>query len=135
MHFRAAADGVLVLHLAFIVFALLGGRLAFKWRWMPVIHIPAVAWAFFVELTSGACPLTAIENHLRLSAGQSGYAGSFIEHYLLAVIYPAGLTPGIQAVLAAVVLGVNLYIYSWLALRQRSRLKKTRFLESGCLRP
>ena len=80
MYFRAAADSVLVLHLAFIVFALLGGLLAIKWRWMPAIHLPAVAWAFYVEWTGSACPLTAVENHLRLSTGQSGYAGGFIEH-------------------------------------------------------
>jgi len=127
MFFRAAADGVLVLHFAFIVFALLGGLLAIKWRWMPAIHLPAVAWAFYVEWTGGACPLTAVENHLRLSAGQSGYAGSFIEHYLLAVIYPPGLTPSIQVMLAVTVLGVNLAIYSWLAFRRRSRSKKLGF--------
>ena len=127
MFFRAAADGVLVLHLAFIVFALLGGLLAIKWRWMPAIHLPAVAWAFYVEWTGGACPLTAVENHLRLSAGQSGYAGGFIEHYLLALIYPAGLTPGIQVMLAATVLGVNLAIYSRLAFLLRSRSKKPGF--------
>jgi len=127
MFFRAAADGVLVLHLAFIVFALLGGLLAIKWRWMPAIHLPAVAWAFYVEWTGNACPLTAVENHLRLSAGQSGYAGGFIEHYLLAVIYPTGLTPSIQVMLAATVLSVNLAIYSWLAFRRRSRSKKPGF--------
>ena len=127
MYFRAAADSVLVLHLAFIVFALLGGLLAIKWRWMPAIHLPAVAWAFYVEWTGSACPLTAVENHLRLSAGQSGYAGGFIEHYLLALIYPAGLTPGIQVMLAATVLGVNLAIYSRLAFLGRSRFKKPGF--------
>ena len=127
MFFRAAADGVLVLHLAFIVFALLGGLLAIKWRWMPAIHLPAVAWAFYVEWTGSACPLTAVENHLRLSAGQSGYAGGFIEHYLLALIYPAGLTPGIQVMLAATVLGVNLAIYLRLAFLRRSRSKKPGF--------
>ena len=127
MFFRAVADGVLVLHLGFIVFALLGGLATIKWRWMPAIHLPAVAWAFYVEWTGSACPLTAVENHWRLSAGQSGYAGGFIEHYLLAVIYPAGLTPSIQVMLAATVLGVNFAIYSWLAFRRRSRVKKSGF--------
>ena len=122
-----AADGVLLLHLAFIGFALLGGLLAVRWRWMPLVHLPAVAWAFFVELTGRSCPLTSIENTLRLSAGQSGYAESFVEHYLLALLYPAGLTPGIQVMLAATVAGVNIVIYSWLAFRRRSRIKNPDF--------
>lgn len=127
MFFRMAADGVLLLHLAFIGFALLGGLLAVRWRWMPLVHLPAVAWAFFVELTGRSCPLTSIENTLRLSAGQSGYAESFVEHYLLALLYPAGLTPGIQVMLAATVAGVNIVIYSWLAFRRRSRIKNPDF--------
>ena len=127
MFFRMAADGVLLLHLAFIGFALLGGLLAVRWRWMPLVHLPAVAWAFFVELTGRSCPLTSIENTLRLSAGQSGYAESFVEHYLLALLYPAGLTLGIQVMLAATVAGVNIVIYSWLAFRRRSRIKKPDF--------
>ena len=127
MFFRMAADGVLLLHLAFIGFALLGGLLAVRWRWMPLVHLPAVAWAFFVELTGRSCPLTSIENTLRLSAGQSGYAESFVEHYLLALLYPAGLTPGIQVMLAATVAGVNIVIYSWLAFRRRLWIKKTDF--------
>ena len=127
MFFRMAADGVLLLHLAFIGFALLGGLLAVRWRWMPLAHLPAVAWAFFVELTGRSCPLTSIENTLRLSAGQSGYAGGFVEHYLLALVYPAGLTPGIQVMLAIMVVGVNIVIYLWLAFHQRSRIRKPDF--------
>ena len=127
MFFRMAADGVLLLHLAFIGFALLGGLLAVRWRWMPLVHLPAVAWAFSVELTGRSCPLTSIENTLRLSAGQSGYAESFVEHYLLALLYPAGLTLGIQVMLAATVAGVNIVIYSWLAFRRRLWIKKTDF--------
>lgn len=112
MYFRFAADAVLVLHLSFILFALLGGVLALRWRWVPLLHLPAVAWAFFVEATAGICPLTRIENEFRGMAGQSGYSESFIEHYLLAVIYPAGLTREIQLLLAAIVVVVNVAIYS-----------------------
>ncbi len=114
MQFRLAADAVLLLHLAFIVFALCGAALALKWRWMPLLHLPAVAWAFFVEITGGECPLTSIENSFRLQAGQSGYSQSFIDHYLLGVIYPEGLTRDVQLVLAATVVIVNLTIYLWL---------------------
>jgi len=120
MYFRLAADGILLFHLTFIVFALFGGLLTIRWRWMPLIHLLAVAWAFFVEFTAGICPLTALENSFRLSAGQSGYASSFIEHYLLALVYPSGLTREIQFALAATVAIINITVYSWLAFRQRS---------------
>ena len=124
MHFRLAADAVLLLHLAFIVFAVFGGLLAFKWRWMPLLHLPAMAWAIQLELTGGICPLTSIENTLRLSAGQSGYAGSFVEHYLLSLIYPSGLTREIQWILAATVAGINIAVYSWLAFRRHTGITK-----------
>lgn len=119
MAFRLAADAVLVLHLAFILFALLGATLTVFWRWIPLLHVPAAAWGFFVELTGRICPLTTLENSLRVQAGQSGYAESFIEHYLLAIIYPSGLTRQTQFVLAAVVVVVNLAVYGWLYFRRR----------------
>ena len=114
MLFRLAADAVLLIHLAFILFALLGAVIAARWRWIPAVHLPVAAWGFFVELTGRICPLTYLENTLRIKAGQSGYTESFIEHYLLAIIYPAGLTREIQFVLAGVVIVVNLVIYGWL---------------------
>ncbi len=119
MYFRFAADAVLLFHLAFILFAVFGGALGARWRWMPLLHLPAAAWGVFVELTGRICPLTYLENALRIRAGQSGYTESFIEHYLLPLIYPSGLTREIQWGLAAVVLGVNLAIYVWLVLRRR----------------
>lgn len=121
MLFRLGADSVLVLHLVFILFALLGGALALRWRWMPLVHLPAAAWGFFVELTGGICPLTHLENALRIKAGQSGYQESFIEHYLLHIIYPEGLTRGMQAVLAGVVIVVNIAVYGWLLSRLHRR--------------
>lgn len=121
MFFRFAADGVLLLHLFFILFALFGGALATRWRWMPLVHIPMAAWAFFVELTGRICPLTYLENYLRMRAGQSGYTESFIEHYLLDVIYPSGLTREVQFLLAATVIFVNIGIYAWPVIRRRSQ--------------
>lgn len=118
---RLAADAVLVLHLGFILFVLLGGLLAVRWRWAPLLHLPAVAWAVYVELSGGLCPLTPLENRLRIAAGESGYAGGFIEHYLLPLIYPAGLTHEIQYVLAAVVAGVNVLAYGWVWRRRGRR--------------
>lgn len=124
MLFRLAADAVLLLHLAFILFAVLGGALASRWRWAPLVHLPAAAWGLFVEITGRICPLTYLENTLRIKAGQSGYAESFIEHYLLAIIYPAGLTREIQFALAGVVIAVNIAIYGWLLVRKRASPEK-----------
>lgn len=118
MFFRFAADGVLLLHLGFILFAIFGGALALRWRWMPVVHLPAAAWAVFVELTGRICPLTYLEDILRVRAGQSGYTGGFVEHYLVEVIYPSGLTRNVQFVLAAAVVVINSAIYAWIAFRR-----------------
>jgi hypothetical protein len=119
MLYQFAADAVLLLHLAFILFALLGAAITAWWRWMPIVHLPSAAWGFFVEITGRVCPLTYLENYLRIKAGQSGYAESFIEHYLLAIIYPAGLTRGVQFWLAGAVVIVNVVIYGRLLYSRR----------------
>jgi hypothetical protein len=123
MYFRFAADSVLLLHLAFILFAVFGGALAALRRWMPLLHLPAAAWAVFVELTGRICPLTYLENDLRIRAGQSGYTQSFVEHYLISIIYPTGLTREVQFILAGVVVVINITIYGWIALRRPDRRK------------
>jgi hypothetical protein len=120
MLYRLAAEAVLLLHLAFIVFALLGAACAARWRWIVVIHLPAAAWGSFVELTGRICPLTYAENFLRIKADQSGYTESFIEHYLLAAIYPAALTREVQFILAGVVVVINVAIYAWLFYPRRA---------------
>ncbi len=119
MSFRMAADGVLLLHLAFILFAVVGAVMVVRWRWIAVVHLPAAAWAIFVELTGRACPLTYLENQLRIKSGRSGYAESFIEHYVLDIIYPPGLTEETQFALAGVVLAVNIALYAWVFSRRR----------------
>jgi hypothetical protein len=119
MCFRLAADFVLLLHLAFILFAVLGAAMVLWWSWIPFVHVPVAAWAIFVELTGRRCPLTYLENYFRIKAGQSGYTESFIEHYLLAIIYPAGLTREIQLVLAGLVIVINAAIYGWILVRMR----------------
>lgn len=119
MLLRIAADSVLLLHLAFILFVLLGGAMTIWLRWIPFIHLPAAVWGFFVELTGRVCPLTYLENYFRIKAGQSGYTESFIEHYLLDIIYPSGLTREIQLALAGVVVVVNIAIYGWLFFNRR----------------
>lgn len=118
---RLAADGVLVLHLAFILWAVFGG-LAVLWRrWMLWAHLPALAWGIWIELSHGICPLTPLENYFRDRAGQAGYDGGFIEHYLVTLIYPAGLTPGHQFWLAFALVTINVVIYGivWRRWRQR----------------
>ncbi|MDA7085777.1 DUF2784 domain-containing protein [Pseudomonas sp. SA3-5] len=119
MLLRLAADAVLLLHLLFIAFALLGGLLVLRWHWLAWLHLPAVIWAVTVEALQLVCPLTIVENDLRHAAGQAGYRTGFIEHYLLPIIYPAGLTPAIQLWLAAFVLSLNLLIYGLLLWRWR----------------
>jgi Protein of Unknown function (DUF2784) len=117
MLYRSGATAVLLLHFAFIVFVLLGGLIALRWRRAWVVHLPAAAWGCFVELTGRTCPLTYAENFLRSRADQSEYSQGFIEHYLLAVIYPEGLTQNIQFVLGGGVALINLLIYWWVLRR------------------
>jgi hypothetical protein len=115
---RLAADAVLVLHLAFILFVLIGCALVLHRGIWAAIHLPAVAWGAFAELSGSICPLTPLENSLRRAAGAAGYDGGFIEHYLIPLIYPAGLTPRVQVVLGLVVLAINVPAYA-LAWRNR----------------
>jgi uncharacterized protein DUF2784 len=97
--------------------------LAFRWRWITFVHLPAAAWGIFVEISNGICPLTCLENHLRQAAGQAGYSKSFIEHYLLPIIYPTSLTADIQYLLAGAVLLTNTMIYSRILSRNRQHTK------------
>jgi cytochrome c biogenesis protein CcdA len=111
MLYRIAADGLVLFHLLFILFVLFGGLLVLKWRWLIWGHLPVAAWGVSVEILHLTCPLTEWENRMRLAAGQTGYGGGFIEHYVWPVIYPAGLTPTIQLALGSVVLAVNVLVY------------------------
>ena len=120
MFYSILADLILFLHLGFIVFVVAGGLLALRWRWAPLLHLPAAAWGVFVEVSGGICPLTPIENFLRHAAGSSGYSGGFIEHYLVLVIYPPGLSSAGKLALAGFVVFVNAVIYSLVWHRRRS---------------
>ncbi|VVM53086.1 hypothetical protein PS862_00341 [Pseudomonas fluorescens] len=112
MLYRIAADGLVLFHLLFILFVLFGGLLVLKWRHLIWWHLPAAVWGVSVEVFHWPCPLTEWENLMRHGAGQIGYGGGFIEHYLLPVIYPAGLTPAIQLGLGSVVLAINVLVYA-----------------------
>ena len=108
---RIAADAVLVLHLAFVLFVLLGGLLALRASRFAWLHLPALAWAAFVEFTGRACPLTPLEVALRRAAGDSGYAGGFVDHYIVALLYPEALTREAQIALGAALVVLNVVIY------------------------
>jgi len=118
---RLLADAVLILHLAFIAFVVLGGFIVLRKPRLGWLHAPAAAWAAATEFLGIVCPLTPLENRLRALGGDAGYSGGFIEHYLTAWIYPAGLTRGTQWVLGLCVIAVNAAIY--LKLRQRLRAR------------
>lgn len=121
MLYRALADAVLVAHLAFILFVVLGGLLVLRWPRLAWIHVPVVLWGAAIEFFGWICPLTPLEKWLRVMGGGAGYAGGFIAHYLLPLVYPAGLTRGIQLVLGAFVVSVNLAVYLVLWRRGRRR--------------
>ena len=117
MLYRLLANTAVAAHALFIVFVVLGGFLAWRWRWVAALHLPCAAWGVLIEFRHWVCPLTPLENHLRAKAGAQGYEGGFIEHYLLPVIYPGGLTPRVQLVLGTAALAVNLLAYGVLARR------------------
>ena len=111
MSYRLMADIVVVMNLAFSMFVLLGGILAIWWRKVVWLHIPAAVWGALIEFAGWICPLTPLENRLRVKGGEAGYPGGFVEEYILPVIYPAGLTREIQIILGIFVITVNLVIY------------------------
>ena len=114
------ADLVVVIHFAFIVFVVAGGLLVLRWRWVGFLHLPCVAYGALIEFWGWICPLTPLEQRLRLAAGQDGYAGGFIDHYLVKGIYPPGLTKGMQIRLGIAVLVINGGVYAR-ALRRRPK--------------
>jgi hypothetical protein len=109
------ADLVVILHFAFVLFVVLGGLLVFRWPRLAYVHLPVALYGALIELVGWICPLTPLEKRLRESAGLQGYQGGFVEHYILPVLYPAGLTRGVQWVLGVLVLGINLVIYAVVA--------------------
>jgi len=121
MAYRILADLVVGVHALFVVFVVAGGLLALRWPWVAAAHLPAAVWGTLIEFRGWICPLTPLEQSLRASAGQAGYEGGFIEHYLLPVLYPAGLTQRVQLVLGSLVIAVNVVVYGLLLWRRRAR--------------
>lgn len=111
------ADVVVLIHVGFVCFVVLGGLLALKWPGAIWLHLPAVVWGALIEFANWPCPLTPLENWLRRRAGSAGYETGFIEHYLVPLLYPPGLTRGLQIGLGIGVLAVNIAVYTWVGRR------------------
>jgi hypothetical protein len=118
--FQLIADALVVIHLLFIAFVVLGGFLVLRWPRLAWVHLPAAAWGVVVEWMGWICPLTPLENHFRQLAGSGAYGGDFVARYLVPLIYPAELTRADQMVLGGLVLAVNLLAYG-LVWRKRRR--------------
>ncbi len=112
MAYQAAATVIALLHLAFIVFVLLGGLLVLRWPRVAWVHLPAAAWGVLIEFFGWWCPLTKWENHFLRLAGRAGYDGGFVAHYIMPIIYPPGLTRGMEIAIGIIVLVVNAAVYA-----------------------
>ncbi|OGB25807.1 MAG: hypothetical protein A3I66_05405 [Burkholderiales bacterium RIFCSPLOWO2_02_FULL_57_36] len=121
MMYRLLADFVLIIHFAFVVFALLGGLLVLRYRKILWWHIVALCWGVAVQWADWICPLTPLENYFRRIGGESGYAGGFIEHFVLKVLYPENLTLELRYVLGAVLIAVNIAVYLYVIFDRRRR--------------
>jgi hypothetical protein len=120
MFWSLLADGLVIVHFAFTAFVVFGGLLTWRWPRAAFVHLPALAWGCWVEVSHSICPLTPLENHFRHLGGEAGYSGGFLAHYLVRVLYPPGLTWRIQWVLAAALLAINLIAYWEFGRRRRT---------------
>jgi uncharacterized protein DUF2784 len=119
MLYRLLADALVVFHVCFVLFVVLGGLLALRWPRAAWIHLPAAVWGAGIEFVQGICPLTPLENHLRHLGGEAGYSGGFIEHYVLPALYPAGLGQNVQIALGIFVVVLNVVVYTVVWRRRR----------------
>jgi hypothetical protein len=119
--YKFLADALVVFHISFVGFVLFGATIVLRWRRAMWLHLPAVAWGIFVELSHHICPLTPLENRLRSWGGTATYQGGFVNHYIMPVLYPRGLTHGMQVALAIVILVLNCAAYGWLIASRRNR--------------
>ena len=117
---RVLADAVVLVHFAFVLFVILGGFLVAYRRSLIWLHVPCAVWGFLIELEGWICPLTYLENALRRRAGEAGYAGGFVEHYVMPVLYPIGLTRDTQMLFAGLVVVANVVAYAWVYRRWRA---------------
>jgi len=121
MVFRLAADLVVLTHAGFVLFVVFGAALLLRWPWVAWLHLPAAIWGALIEFQGWICPLTPLENRLRLLGGERAYTGGFVEHYVIPVLYPAGLTRSTQLLLGTVVVVLNGVAYAAIWRRRRPR--------------
>jgi hypothetical protein len=114
-------DLLVLIHFGFILFVFLGGLLVWRWPRVMWLHLPAMAWGAAIEFVGFICPLTPLENRLRMAAGADVYAGGFVERYIMPVVYPEGLDRSTQLVLGALVIAMNLVIYGIFVVRHKRR--------------
>jgi hypothetical protein len=114
------ANLVVLVHFAFLLFVSIGALAVLRWRWLAWVHVPAALWGVLIEFSGWICPLTPLENLLRRRAGEVGYEGGFIDHYVAGVIYPEGLTRRSQVVLGILVLAFNAGMYALYVMRYRT---------------
>ena len=126
MLYSLTADILILIHLSFICFVLIGGFLALKWKWLIFLHIPCIIWAVLIEFYGWICPLTPFEQQLRQAGGEAGYSGGFIDHYIVSIIYPSGLTHKMQLFLGILVILINIAAYALVVIHYRKRRIKTR---------
>jgi len=124
MPYHLFADFVVVIHILFVFFSVLGALLAIWRRKILCLHLPAAVWAAWIEFSGRICPLTPLENWLRLKGGHAGYRGDFVGHYLLSILYPAGLNRNVQFVLGGIVVGLNMIIYGFVLFPRNGRRGK-----------
>ena len=121
MFYRLAADAVVLLHLGYVIFIVAGGLLVFRWRWIALLHLPAVAWGVLLEFFGWMCPLTPLELGLRAAGGQAGYSGGFVEHYIEPVLYSVEPDMTVQISIGSFVILINLALYGLLLWRLKKR--------------
>ena len=118
MFYRIAADLVVLVHFAFVLFVALGGFLVIRWNGLAWVHLPIAIYGAVIEFVGFICPLTPLENWLRRRGGGGGYDGSFVENYVMKILYPDGLTRRVQITLGILVIVVNVIAYA-IAWRRR----------------
>lgn len=119
--YGALADATVVIHAAFVAFVVIGGLFVLRWPKLAWVHVPAALWGILIEYAGWICPLTPLENWFRDRAGEAGYSGGFVDHYIMPVLYPVGLSRSTQFVLGTLVLAINLVVYTILVVRRRRR--------------
>jgi hypothetical protein len=123
MIYRLLADLVLVLHFAFVIFAVFGGALVLRYPNMLKVHLLALSWAIVVQWADWVCPLTPLENYLRGLGGEAGYDGSFVEHFVLKILYPQELTPELRTMLGLALVIMNVAVYTFVMAGKRRQAR------------